>query len=622
MLYDYKWVFREADIQREDFCVRKKLLSFIPACILGLLFLLAPFYSLDSMICDKLYQKLSGPRPDIKIICVDEETLGEYGKFENWSRQKAAELVELLCKDMQTAPSVVAFDFMFTGESDAETDQRLADACEKAGNVVMATNLVYRGETKKTQSGEVYFDEWNIETEEYPYEALKLVTDSGYTNVQMAKDGFVRYAQLFTQTKEGLRNSFAYEIYQKYSEENGVKVDIPMHSSRNQVAFRYSGDVGEYYHVSLRDVLNGTIPTSEFTDCIVLIGAYAPGFQDAYQVSVNRGKSMYGVEINANILQAFMEGKTAVDVKVWIHAAIMFFIILLYFYIAVSQKLLPAVIEGIAIMVLHMGAGRLLALRGYRISQVYVLIILTGCILYFIVEKYLLEKIKRRRVLAAFKRYMAPQVVDKLAASKDFESCLGGEKREVAVLFVDIRGFTTMSESLKPEEVVKILNEYLALTTSCILKNEGMLDKFIGDATMAVFNAPFDQNDYCMAAIKTAWDIQQGGKELGEKLLEKYGKTVQFGVGVHCGEAVVGNIGCEFRMDYTAIGDTVNTASRLEGKARPGEVLISEAIYEKLQGRIEGEILGELELKGKKEKIRVYQLTAVKDKTDEKVINV
>ncbi len=330
---------------------------------------------------------------------------------------------------------------------------------------------------------------------------------------------------------------------------------------------------------------------------------------------------MYGVEINANIVQALMEEKTAVDVNIWLQAVIMMLVVLFYFYLASSQKLLPSALEGIAVMMLYMLVGRFLALHGYRITQIYVLIVLTGCIIYFIVEKYLLEKIRRRKVLTAFKRYMAPQVVDKLASSEDFESRLGGEKRDVAVLFVDIRGFTTMSESLKPEEVVKILNEYLALTTSCILKNEGMLDKFIGDATMAVFNAPFDQKDYCMAAVKAAWDIQQGGKELGGKLLEKYGKTVQFGVGVHCGEAVVGNIGCEFRMDYTAIGDTVNTASRLEGKARPGEILISEALYERLQGRIEGEVLGELELKGKKEKIKVYQLTAVKDKTDVKVIN-
>ena len=121
-----------------------------------------------------------------------------------------------------------------------------------------------------------------------------------------------------------------------------------------------------------------------------------------------------------------------------------------------------------------------------------------------------------------------------------------------------------MSESLNPEEVVEILNEYLALTTNAIFKNGGTLDKFIGDATMAVFNAPFDLDDYIFKSVCAAKDIAAGSEMIDEMFKERFGKSVSFGIGVNCGEAVVGNIGCEFRMDYTAIGDTVNTAARLE----------------------------------------------------------
>ena len=140
-----------------------------------------------------------------------------------------------------------------------------------------------------------------------------------------------------------------------------------------------------------------------------------------------------------------------------------------------------------------------------------------------------------------------------------------------------------------------------------------MLDKFIGDATMAVFNAPFNLDDYVFRAVKTALDMRSGADELSEKLLKQFGKKVSFGIGVHCGEAVVGNIGCEFRMDYTAIGDTVNTAARLESRAGAGEILISQAVYEILKDRITVEEVGEMALKGKSNAVMTYRVVALKE---------
>ena len=138
-----------------------------------------------------------------------------------------------------------------------------------------------------------------------------------------------------------------------------------------------------------------------------------------------------------------------------------------------------------------------------------------------------------------------------------------------------------------------------------------MLDQFVGDATMAVFNAPCGLEDYVYRAVRTAWNMRTGAEALAEKLMEKFGKKVGFGIGVNCGEAVVGNIGCEFRMDYTAIGDTVNTAARLESRAKAGEILISDAVYRQLQGRIEVEEVGEMELKGKSKSVMVYRVTGM-----------
>lgn len=232
--------------------------------------------------------------------------------------------------------------------------------------------------------------------------------------------------------------------------------------------------------------------------------------------------------------------------------------------------------------------------------------------LFNLVRRYALETLEKRRITAAFKKYVAPQVVDEMFRKGGYQIKLGGENRHIAVLFVDIRGFTPMSEALEPEQVVDILNSYLNLTTNSIFANGGTLDKFIGDATMAVFNAPFDLDDYVFRAVKTAWDIVQGGNEIESKYMEKYGRSVSFGVGVNCGNAVVGNIGCDFRMDYTAIGDTVNTAARLEANAKRGQVLISESVYEQVKDRIEAEPIGEIPLKGKSKGVFVYSLTNIK----------
>ncbi len=180
------------------------------------------------------------------------------------------------------------------------------------------------------------------------------------------------------------------------------------------------------------------------------------------------------------------------------------------------------------------------------------------------------------------------------------------------MLFVDVRGFTTMSEMLSPPQVVEILNRYLTLIADCILKNGGTLDKFVGDAAMAFWGAPLPQEDYVMRAVQAAADMVNGSKALSEELMAQFGRTVSFGIGVHVGEAVVGNIGSPQRMDYTAIGDTVNTSARLEANAPGGTIYISRAVADALEGRIRTTSLGDtIKLKGKKDGFEILTLDEI-----------
>ena len=287
-------------------------------------------------------------------------------------------------------------------------------------------------------------------------------------------------------------------------------------------------------------------------------------------------------------------------------------IAVLFFLISGKIKIISATILMLGMQVFNVLAGKMLYGKGIAINIAEISILLVCIYIYQLISGYLSEILKRRKVINAFKKYVAPQVVEEISKQGEFEIVLGGENRNIAVLFVDIRGFTPMSESLQPEQVVEILNEYLSLTTKAIFKNGGTLDKFIGDATMAVFNAPFDLEDYIYKAVCTALDIAAGSDELEQKLMERFGKSVSFGIGVNCGPAVVGNIGCEFRMDYTAIGDTVNTAARLESNAKRGQILISSAVYEEVKDRIEAEKIGVIPLKGKKDGALVYEVKGLK----------
>lgn len=586
-------------------------LAIIPAIFILILSYLDPLYSFDAMLCDKLYSQMNGCGDDIKLICIDEETLAEYGPLTTWSREKSAQLINRLYMDSDNAPAVFAMDIMFIGDVDEEIDAKLVTAAKSVPHMVVASNLVYRGKTAYTAGGVPYYDSTNIDMEERPYKLLDETVASGYANAQLSKDGFVRTTQIRANIDGVERYNFVAQIYNEYVAATG-DADVEKLPEENMVQFFYSGKPGEFAHYSMKDVMDGKIPASEFAGKIVMVGAYAPGLQDSYHSSARRGQDMYGVEINANILKALMTGKTATRVPAMTVALIFAIAVFLYTYAARIMKMYPAIIVGFWILLVAGIAGRVLATKGYIISLIYIITTIILIWAWIIIEKYVIEAVKRRQTLNSFKRYIAPQVLDKLVRNGQFHVELGGEKRHVAVLFVDIRGFTSMSEVLSPEQMVQILNRYLTLTTSCIFEHGGMLDKFIGDATMAIFNAPNDQEDYVYEAIMAGLDMQKKGDELGKELEQEFGKTVSFGVGINVGDAVVGNIGCDVRMDYTAIGDTVNTASRIEGKALKGEVLLSEEAYKMVEDRIDAEFKEEMVLKGKQEPVNVYVVKGLK----------
>jgi PAS domain S-box-containing protein len=215
------------------------------------------------------------------------------------------------------------------------------------------------------------------------------------------------------------------------------------------------------------------------------------------------------------------------------------------------------------------------------------------------------KKLEAQRRL--FERMVSPAVIEQLDPNS---LQLGGKRTDITALFADIRGFTSFSETQEPEQLVKILNRYLAAMADAVLAQEGTIDKFMGDAIMAWFNAPIPQPDHTLRAVKTALMIRESIENLYKELPEN--DHLYFGVGIHCGDAVLGLIGTEKRLEYTAISDSVNTAKRIQENSAKNQILISRVAYERVKQEINAKPHAEMSLKGKTQPLEVYEVLGLK----------
>ena len=591
----------------------KLIVSLIAGTLTFLLSLTGLFNRIDYTLTDTFYQRPVVLNNNIKIIAIDEKSMDEYGAYKTWSRKHYADLLNVLYADEEYAPEICVFDLILQGNTDAEADKAFADAAKNAGGVVCATNLVFKTSVDVNEEGKKYINTLHTELVEYPYDELLEYSKVGFANtINDSFDSKIR--DFFPVLSDGEKNvpSLALATAEVLNEKGLMDINIPETKSRESLMIRYSGKPGDYEVLSFADVAEGRIPKEAFRDSVVFVGAYAPGMMDAYSVPTSHSDQMYGVEIHANILESIAEGRYMKRISPLVPSLVYAVLVMAFMLLAQNVSLLISGIAGGLLIILQTVAGIALSNNHKYLPLIVFVICIILSYISVIVIHYMAEVIKRRRVLKAFRQYVSPEVVETIAKKGNYELKLGGQKRDIAVLFVDIRGFTSLSEALEPEKVVEILNEYLTLTTTSIFNNYGTLDKLVGDATMAVFNSPFDLDDYVYKAVHAAYDIVAGSEEIRKKALELTGREVSFGVGVNCGSAVVGNIGCDFRMDYTAIGDTVNTAARLEANAGPGQVLLSKSVVDSLGDRIEVTPVGEIPLKGKSIPLMVYELVNIK----------
>lgn len=571
------------------------------------------FYSIDKTFSDRIFQKEQVVDRRIVILGIDDEALEYFGPYDTWTRDIYGDVVNILNEDKDSKPLVIGLDVLFTGEKDKENDDYFIEACSQAQNVVLGSLAQFESELIIEENNNFYLNDYNIEKYMEPFNGIKKVTKQGFLNSMMDKDGIFRTGILSLDLPNGEKvHSFSYEIYKEYAKVRGLPENlenlIPL-NDRYQWYVPFSSVPGSYEKYSLTSLFTGELTGADLADCIVIVGAYAEGFQDSFITSIDHASKMFGVEIHANMIDALIEGNFKKEVPKLLQCIALFMLLLALISVFQKCRILTSAVIWLSVSVGYLFIARYCYERGFILYTIYIPILTTMIFMIEVGVNYVLATIEKHRVVSTFKRYVAPQVVDEIFKTDSKNLGLGGKLIDIACLFVDIRGFTAMSEVLEPKQVVEILNTYLNLTNQCIVNNGGTLDKFIGDATMAIFNAPLPMEDYVYKAVKTACDMVEGAKELSDELNKTYGREVSFGVGVHCGKAVVGNIGTKMRMDYTAIGDTVNTAARLESNAKAGQVLISKAVYDVIKNRIEVESLGSsIKLKGKSEGFEIFSV--------------
>ncbi|MCL1883995.1 MAG: adenylate/guanylate cyclase domain-containing protein [Defluviitaleaceae bacterium] len=590
--------------------MNKSLRIVLPA-LLFLIFVITQhfgwFSAINYIIHDNVMVSSRAPSDEIIIVGIDQRTINEIGTWPH-PRLYVAEAIERLSEN---GAAVIGVNILYsTYGAFPEYDEYLVASAKAAeGRLVLGGEGILAPAVSQDPNDLLLIDDYEL-----PFGALAAVSNIGFLNAIHDADGVMRRSLTTMRFGDITVNSFPLEVYNRFRYFRGEEslASIPL-DANGQFPIRFVGGPDSFTAVSLWGVINEYYPSAMFRDAIVLIGPFAAGIGDGnFTTPLERQISTHGVELYANIIQNFMEGIFVSYAPWWVNLLAM--VVCLIIIIALFHWIKP--FSGFIISV-----GLIVALLfGVRLAYTHLyLIINIGDVIVFLVFGYIAKLIfgivyvqyEKQHIKGLFGRFVAPEVVAEII-SGGVDVQLGGVVKEISALFVDIRGFTAFSETNPPERVVDIINRYLGLTSRAIQGNKGTIDKFMGDATMALFNAPNDVPGHALCAVQAAWAMKKGSASIQKEILDEYGIDLQFGVGINTGTAVVGNMGSDFRMDYTAIGDTINTAARLEANAEKGQIIISDATYQQVKDYVEVIDMGVINVKNKQVGIQIYSVVLVK----------
>jgi adenylate cyclase len=601
------------------------------------------------------------PAGNVVIVAIDDRTL-KLGSFRTLRHSYYAQLVDKLSA---AHPKVIGFDMMFPDPdlSHPDDDRQFGESLSRAGNVVLGmwldlestaaatevheTNLTPELESLVSEK-QVFPAEINSSgTARQTSELIKGRTlqlnlselmegaySFGFVNFHPDAEGRLRYQPQFIDYQNHLYPSLDIQLLRKYLdapspviEETGEQMErltvgdhqIPI-DKFGRYMVNFNAKAGTFQTVSMIDVMEDRVSPNVLKDKIVLIGPVAVGLGDIRPTPFD--PIMPGVELHATVIDNILTGRylyrnattNFVDI-----AIVLTFGVLLGLYLprlnasrSVFYSLLLLALFTVANIMsfshLHWVLGFVYPGMG--------LFVTSGSM---IAWKYWTEEREKKRTKETFKYYLDQHVVEQVINQPELLK-LGGEKRELSVLFSDIRGFTSFSEKMAPTEVVQFLNQYFDKMQGLIFQYKGTLDKLIGDAVMCFWGAPIETRDHALRAVVTALEMIHSVDDLRSVLILPGGAKFEIGIGVNTGQMVVGNMGSETRMSYTVMGDNVNLGSRLESlnKYYGTRILISDSTFEAVRHLVFCRELDTIQVKGKTQAVTIYEPMGIRRQPDDR----
>jgi adenylate cyclase len=570
--------------------------SLIISIIVALLMTVGFLNTWESKVSDAFYYP-SNTLSDIIIIEIDDESIYKLGEWP-LSRDHYATVIDNINKSR-----VIGIDILF--DIPREGDDEFANSLKK-NNVVLA--IEYRDFSFK--NGELYAD--NLLKPNENLGVLGEDYEAGFINLYTDDDKVTRSITPFISSIE------EYEPFSAIIVREFIGIAPELETSR--MLINYYSEPGGFEYVSFYDAYNNSENLPDFEGKIVLIGYTASGVDDTFMVPIS-DKAMAGVEIHANLVQSLI-------LKDFIHyqdditaIGIIFLFAILTGLLIYRFKIIVATIIISLVFVAYFLISLLLVFDNFGIIMNILFPLFSVSLVYIslVAIYYRTEEKTRKWITSVFGKYVSPVVIDTLIKNPEMIN-LGGEKRNITIFFSDIRGFTSISERLEPEELVHLLNEYLTEMTSIIIKDQGLVDKYMGDAIMAFWGAPLDLPEHAKIACSSSIEMVEKLNELKMKWNAKGIPSFDIGIGLNSGNAIVGNMGSSTRFDYTAMGDNVNLASRMEGlnKLYGTNIIITEKTYKIVKDDFEIRKLDAVKVKGKKKPILIYELLSDKGKLSEK----
>jgi adenylate cyclase len=557
-------------------------------------FLLGRLEWLELVALDEQFELrgVRAPQTPIVIVSIEEDSFDELNLQWPWPRALHGRFLDILRVGQ---PAAVGLDILFSTPSarGAADDEALANALGRAGNVVLAA-----AHTAVSQASFVK------ETIHPPVSGIReRAAAFGAVNFTKDGDGFVRGGPLALSHQDTELLSFGRHLHKIATAAGVPSAPLP---TTTEVRINFRGGPKTFPTIPYYRILNGEIRPEAFRGKIVLVGATSPTLHDVYPTPFAR-HGMAGVEIHANLIETLFRGLTLTRVpRMAILAGL---VVAGVFAVWLANRWGPLLALGlVAAAALAYAAAGFAAFVGGKvwIDQVVVPLALVASYAGTVVESHMRAQREKRRLA----RFFSPAVLRSIVRRG---TELGQEQRTITVLFTDIRGFTPMSERLSPPEIADLLREYMTSMTDIVFKHGGTVTQFVGDEIMALYNAPFDQADHAVQAVRTALECQERVKEISKLWEARCGMPLRTGVGINTGPAVVGVIGSRQRVEYGAIGDTINLGSRLESLTKEFKtpIIIGETTFELVKDGFRLRSLGEIAVKGKSLPVKMYAVEGV-----------